>query len=115
MSLKSLAGFTGLFGVVAVVLAVVCSSCSSPVAVKTSDTATITVKMGCYYQGFLCTNLYKTDGVSICHDTTVIVPKGNEIYLSFIYSSKSYMLDRQVDFICEHDTTFDYQTPLSYN
>ena len=115
MSNKSLAGFTGLLAVVAVVLAVMCASCSSPVAVKQSETTTVTVKMGCYYQGFVCTNLYKTDGIEICHDTVFTVPKGNEVYISFIYNAKSYMLDRQCDFICEHDTSFDYQTPLSYN
>jgi hypothetical protein len=103
--------------VFAVFMIVVFIGCSNPVATDPSKTATVTVKMGCYYQGFICTDLvnHRFDGIEFCHDTSFVLPKGNEVYLYFIYNPISFMLDRSVNFIVNHDTTFNYSSPLNPN
>lgn len=115
---------------IAIMLAVI-SSCSVYQTVAPShNTATITIKMGCCIQGFICTD-YRTakggskycsnadggysDGINLFRDTIVTVPKGNEIYLYFMNPSQAADVvgpDRKADFICNRDTAFDYLTPL---
>jgi hypothetical protein len=76
----------------------------------------VTLKMGCYYQGFINTNLsHIGGGFEFCHDTSVTIKKGNSVYLYYIYNSTSFMLDRKITFTVQHDTSFDFSEPLTKN
>ena len=109
MSLKSLAGFTGLFAVVAVVLAVMCASCSSPVAVKQSETATVTVKMGCYKTATICPDIIAESKVFVVSlDTILEIEKGKFMFIIWDYDTANGSSPREDNFRVEHDTTFNY-------
>ena len=105
-----------MFKLVFATMLFVVVGCASPTAVKSSDTANLTIKMGCYKSVTVCPDVVNHDtDIIITHDTALSFKKGIPVYIIWIYDLKNDIMDRSDYFVVEHDTIFDYSSPLNPN